>query len=186
MVGPIVIFHQLGQRQKIQLNHTSPPKNQAKIASVAPTLHAKNKRTGKQGLAALKLDMSKAYDRVEWSFLESIMKRMGFQNEWINLVMKCVRTVTHKIKVNDKYTETSQPRRGLHQGDPLSPYLFSICVEGLSVLLEDAERRCLIEGVRICHGAPRINHLFFADDSLIFIKSIYFGGQTLTTYSVPV
>ena len=120
----------------------------------------RNKKKGKQGLAALKLDMSKAYDRVEWLFLESIMK-MCFQNEWINLVMKCVKTVTYKIKVNDEYTETILPRRGLRQGDPLSPYLFIICVEGLSALMEDVERRGLIEGVRICHGAPRINHLFF-------------------------
>ena len=124
------------------------------------THYMRNKKKGKQGLAALKLDMSKAYDRVEWLFLESIMK-MCFQNEWINLVMKCVRTVTYKIKVNDEYTETFLPRRGLRQGDPLSPYLFIICVEGLSALMEDVERRGLIEGVRICHGAPRINHLFF-------------------------
>jgi len=124
------------------------------------THYMRNKKKGKQGLAALKLDMSKAYDRVEWLFLESIMK-MCFQNEWINLVMKCVKTVTYKINVNDEYTETILPRRGLRQGDPLSPYLFVICAEGLSALMEDAERRGLIEGVGICHGAPGISHLFF-------------------------
>jgi hypothetical protein len=85
--------------------------------------------------------------------------------------MKCVKTVTYKIKVNDEYTETFLPRRGLRQGDPLSPYLFIICAEGLSALMEDANRRGIIEGIRICHGAPRLNHLFFADDSLIFIKA---------------
>ena len=70
------------------------------------THHLRNKREGKYGLAAFKLDMSKAYDRVEWSFLERIKRRMGFSERWINLVMLCVTTVSYRIRVNGAFTRT--------------------------------------------------------------------------------
>jgi hypothetical protein len=61
---------------------------------------------GVGGLAAIKLDMSKAYDRVEWAFLENkIMKKMGFHDRWVQLIMKCVSLATNKIKVNYSYTK---------------------------------------------------------------------------------
>jgi hypothetical protein len=143
------------------------------------THHMRNKGCRKHGLAAFKLDMSKAYDRVEWSFLEGVMRKMGFNERWISLIMICVTTVNYKIKVNGELTETIVPRRGLRQGDPLSPYLFILCAKGLSVLLEDAENKGLIEGVKICRAAPRVSHLFFADDSLIFVKASVSGAHHL-------
>jgi len=129
-----------------------------------------NKRSGSECFAALKLDMSKAYDRVEWHFLRGMMERLGFDERWINLIMQCVSTVSYRIKVNGEMTEEIIPTRGLRQGDPLSPYLFLLCAEGFSGLLIEAERTGNLEGVTICANAPSITHLLFADDSLLLLK----------------
>jgi hypothetical protein len=68
--------------------------------------------------AAVKLDMSKAYDRVEWCFLEKMMYKLDFCEEWVNTIMKCVTTVKYRIKVNGGLTEEIIPERGLHRGIP--------------------------------------------------------------------
>jgi len=130
-----------------------------------------NKREGKTGFAAIKLDMSKAYDRVEWIFLEKMMRQMGFAEQWIALIMECVSTVKYRVKVNGDMTDSFVPGRGLRQGDPLSPYLFLLCAEAFSALLRKGEEDGLLAGVRICHNAPSISHLLFADDSLIMIRA---------------
>jgi len=97
--------------------------------------HISQKRTGKVGEMALKLDMSKAYDRVEWGCLEQIMHKMGFSEKCVALVMQCLSTVTYAIRINGVPRDHIIPSRGLHQGDPLSPYLFLLCAKGLSVVL---------------------------------------------------
>ncbi|XP_073137107.1 uncharacterized protein [Henckelia pumila] len=126
------------------------------IILVFETLHwIRSKKQGKRKFAALKLDMSKAYDRVEWDFLENVMIRLGFAHDWVR-------------------------KRGIRQGDPLSPYLFALCAHGLSSLFIDHEARQLFSGVRITSSAPSFSHLFFADDSLIFFEGheVYLGLPT--------
>jgi hypothetical protein len=97
--------------------------------------------------------MRKAYDHVEWIFLENMMRKLGFAERWITLMMACVRSVRYQVRFNSEETEMFIPTRGLRQGDPLFPYLFLICAEGISSLLLYEEEVDGINGVRVCRNA---------------------------------
>ena len=93
--------------------------------------HMKIQKAKSSGFMVLKLDMSKAYDRVEWSFVKKIIEKMGFGASWVKLVMACISTMSYSILVNGEPKGEIKPSRGIRQGDPLSPYLFLLCSEGL-------------------------------------------------------
>ncbi|XP_062021093.1 uncharacterized protein LOC133737577 [Rosa rugosa] len=131
----------------------------------------KRRRRGNVGYGALKLDMSKAYDRVEWSFLRYVLLGFGFSIVWTQWIMCCVETVSYSFMINGEPRGHLIPSRGLRQGDSISPYLFLICAEVLTRLIFRAESEDLLHGIQICTGAPCISHLFFADDSFIFFKA---------------
>ena len=133
--------------------------------------HISQKKSGKVGEMALKLDMSKAYDRGEWACLKNIMRKMGVHQRMIEIIMRCITTARFSIRINGQSRGKIVPFRGLRQGDPLSPYLFLFCAEGLSTLLRHVAERQVIHGVAVCQKAPRISHLFFADDSLVFCRA---------------
>ena len=120
---------------------------------------------------AIKTDMSKAYDRLEWGFLEASMEKMGFDQKWIHLIMSCVSSVSYRVLINGDAKGSITPSRGLRQGDPLSPFLFILCTEVLISQIQEAERTERITGLRIARSSPAVSHLLFADDSLFFCKA---------------
>ena len=119
----------------------------------------------------VKLDMSKAYNRVEWIYLQNLMVKMGFCSRWIGLIMECVRTILYSILVNGESKWLINPTRGIRQGDPLSPFLFLLCTEGLHGLIAKAARAKEINNFSLCKRGSKLTHIFFADDSLLFYKT---------------
>ena len=124
---------------------------------------------------ALKLEMSKAYDRVEWVFMENLMKRMSFCSRWIGLIMECVCTVSYYVPVNGESKGMINPTRGIRQGDPLSPFLFLLCTEGLHGLIKKDARNKEVNGFSLYKRGPKLTLFFFffffcADDCLLFCK----------------
>ena len=128
----------------------------------------KKLRQQAQGFFSLKLDISKAYDRLEWVYLEGILVKLGFARAWIDVVLATVKSASYSILINGHPTGFVTPTRGIRQGDPLSPYLFILCAEGLSSLISCAVQSGLVKGLKLSPTAPTIHHLFFADDSFLF------------------
>ena len=136
-----------------------------------------NKRTGKKGQMAIKLDINKAYNRVEWSFLRKIMLKLGFDERWVQLAMATIHTATYSVLINGEPKGYISPSQGLK--DSLSPYLFLLCVEGLSSLIRKAMETKQLHGILSCKNGVCISHLLFADNSFIFCQATMEEGQHL-------
>jgi hypothetical protein len=135
-------------------------------------IHAIQKVAGDKGdFCAYKLDLSKAYDRVGWGYLKLLLEKLGFHSKWVQWIMTCVSTVRYTVRFNGVPLAPFAPSRGVRQGDPLSPYLFLLVADGLSLILNHFEELGRLEGLKVCRRAPSISHLLFADDSLLFFRA---------------
>jgi len=117
--------------------------------------------------AILKIDLSKAYDKVSWLFLQMLLTHLGFSIDFIRWVMSCVTTVSFSVLINGAASPFFHAERGLRQGCPLSPLLFLLVAEGLSRAIIKAKNEGRFQGILV---APNLNisHLLFVDDVLIF------------------
>ncbi|KAK3206654.1 hypothetical protein Dsin_020700 [Dipteronia sinensis] len=99
-------------------------------------LHKIKRRKRKNDSMEIKLDMSKAFDRVEWNFVGKMMLSLGFPASWVDLIYHYISSVSYSFMLNGEVHGNISPSGGLRQGDPMSPYIFIICAEGLSCMLK--------------------------------------------------
>jgi hypothetical protein len=130
--------------------------------------------------------MRKAYDHIEWCYLEAIMLKLGFSRAWVTLLMRFVSAVSFSVLFNGAPQGEFRSTREIRQGDPISPYLFLLVAEDLSCLLKSHNRSSALNGIMAALTAPTVNHLLFADDSLLFFKANAEGAgevkEVLTKY----
>ncbi|KAL4303922.1 hypothetical protein GQ457_10G015640 [Hibiscus cannabinus] len=118
--------------------------------------------TGPYQGVTIKLDIEKAFDRVEWFFLRDVMLRLGFDVSWVSLILRCITTVSFNVRINGSLSREFHPQRGLRQGDPLSPFLFLLCTQALSALLTAEQSSSGLVGLGASRNGPRINLLLLS------------------------
>ena len=118
----------------------------------------------------IKVDLCKAYDSVNWQFLKSVLVGMGFPSLFIQWVMECVTSTSFSVSVNGSLHGFIRGRKGLRQGDPLSPFLFVLCLEYFSRTIKSATENGSDFNFHPKCGKLRITHLAFADDLLLFSR----------------
>jgi len=106
----------------------------------------------KQKGMMIKLDLSKAYDRINWQYLKKVLESFGFNNRKINWIYSLITTPYFSILVNGTPTKTFNASRGIRQGDPLSQFLFILAAEGLSRYLKKERIAKKIKGLRLWGG----------------------------------
>jgi hypothetical protein len=123
------------------------------------------KRTGRNCLI-FKVDFEKAYDSVEWSFLDYMLERFGFCSQWKGWIRACVFSGNMSVLINGSPSEEINIQRGLKQGDPLAPFLFLLVAEGLGAIMKKAVEINRFKGFQVGHNGLSISHLQYADDTL--------------------
>lgn len=134
-------------------------------------VHHQRKVRRKNGNLVFKLDLEKAYDRVDWRFLKETLLAFGFPLDLVRLIMFCVSASHLTILWNGERLHSFPAKRGLRQGDPLSPYLFVLCMERFSSAISTAVSEGRWDPICTVRNGPGLSHLFFADDVLLFVKA---------------
>jgi hypothetical protein len=117
----------------------------------------------------LKIDFEKAYDSINWDFVEEVMERKGFNTQLRNWIMSTIRGGRVCINVNGENGPYFKTYRGLRQGDPLSPLMFNLAVDALDHMLTKVREKGHIKGV-VPHLIPGgVTHLQYADDTIVMV-----------------
>jgi hypothetical protein len=124
-------------------------------------IHSLHKKKGRKGQFILKVDLEKAYDRLEWSFIREVLLFFNFPSRLVDLILECVSSSSISILFNGGQLEVFKPSRGIRQGDPLSPYLFILCMEYLSLKISDACIDKSRKPIKASRSGPTFSHLFF-------------------------
>ncbi|CAL1365946.1 unnamed protein product [Linum trigynum] len=141
------------------------------ILLLQETLHTLRRRKGKKGGLVIKIDLEKAYDRLRWDFIRDTLKEVGLASSLISRIMTCVERNKMRISWNGQLSNPIIPSRGVRQGDPLSPFLFILCMERLAHKIEQAVEAKLWKPLQLSKNGPKLSHLFFADDLVLFAEA---------------
>ena len=134
-------------------------------------IHGLGKKKGRIGYMALKIDLEKAYDKLEWSFIRDMLIRVNLPLDIIDLIMSCLSTMSTSILFSGETLDLIFPSRGIRQGDLISLYLFILCMDYLGQLIEEKCSGNLWHPVKASQSGPAFSHLFFADDLILFAKA---------------
>ncbi|GKD58541.1 RNA-directed DNA polymerase, eukaryota, reverse transcriptase zinc-binding domain protein, partial [Tanacetum coccineum] len=129
-----------------------------------------------ESLFIFKVDFEKAFDLLDWKFLDNIMRQMGFSTKWRSWIQGCLNSAYSSVIVNGSPTKEFKIQKGLRLGDPLSPFLFIIAIEALYVTFQEAKSKNLFHGIKVGSIGVDVSLLQFADDALI-LGVISFGGS---------
>lgn len=116
------------------------------------------------------MDLNKAYDRIRWDYLLEVQKIMEFPQNWIQWIEQCITTMSYAILINGEPMTFFKPIANLRQGDPLSPYLFLLCIEMLFRKLACMQRLGELRGIKLNRKDLELMHLILADNALFFLK----------------
>ena len=125
-------------------------------------------KQGQKGYMAIKIYLKKAYDRIRWAFLRETLLDMRLPQKLVEVILTCVTSTRFNVLWNGEKTEFFSPLRGVRQGDPLSPYLFILCMKRLGQLIEDSIGQGRWTPVCASHGGPALSNLLFAHDLTLF------------------
>ena len=140
------------------------------------------KKKGKKGFMAIKVDLEKAYDRLDWEFLEDTLLDIRLSRRFTSLIMACVTTCSMQILWNGSPTEKFKTTRGIRQGDPLSPYLFVLCIERLAHKISYAINLKEWKPIFLRRNGPAISHLFFANDLILFSEASVYQANIINKW----
>eukprot|EP00253_Pinus_taeda_P017577 PITA_17577 len=129
-------------------------------------IHSLNQK--KQRGMMIKLDLSKAYDRLSWRYLRMVLEAYCFKKRWIEWIYSMISTPIFSILVNGTPTKTFNASRGIRQGDPMSPFLFILAAEGLGRIIKREIRKKKIRGLKPWGNNLAITHQQFVDDIMLF------------------
>eukprot|EP00253_Pinus_taeda_P030826 PITA_30826 len=135
----------------------------------------------------IKLDLSKAYDRLNWKYLCAVLEAYGFAKRWIEWIFSMISTPFFSILVNGNPTKPFNASRGIRQGDPLSPFLFILAVDGLGRIIKRETRRNKLRGLKLWGNNLTITHQQFVDDIMLFgevsLREVKIIKEVLETFS---
>lgn len=119
----------------------------------------------------LKIDLEKAFYRIEWYYIRDIMSFSNFPTKFSNLIMFCITTSFISIIVNGDTIDYFKPSWGIRQGGPISPYIFILCMERLFRTIDEVVGNKTWNPIGISMTGPKISHLFFDDDLTLLSRA---------------